>query len=587
MRRWMRWQTVVPRVLACVVGTMAVYYGATLAVRSHAVQAGTALVGSNVDIANASIELTYGHVHLGGLSVADPRCRDQALLTADHCELKIAAAPLLKKQIVIERARMSGVRFGGSESANRRGIDAGISASSGDPWFGDDGTTAMSQYLANLREHFGRLSIESFESVKRTSELCQRLPDQLSALDGRMQDFLDEAAALEEAIEAADKNRLRHDDTLANLPFRALALQKELDALHAESEKLPAELEKSRRAIVAARRQDEELVRQSPAPPRIDPDGLSQYLLRHAAARSMDDIIAGLRLIRRIIPETPSSRLRPRHGEDVLFAGISPRPRLLIRVLEIDGEMPSAGRPFKFRGRVENLTTTPALVDEPIRIRLSSVGASPVELRATIVRTASGARDEVFVDCRDIPIGDCVLGSADELQLKLAPSTASLSISVALTGDKLCGDVQFVRTDARIIPALGGGFASSMMENSLGESLSQAGAFATRISLEGTLDQPGYKLWSNLGTAVAEALDGAVQQHGEEHARTMLAEARQTMDEELACLEREIAEHQAKFARSTSSMPQRLEAIAKFQSHSERLSAEQPGRRLPDTSLFR
>jgi hypothetical protein len=112
-------------------------------------------------------------------------------------------------------------------------------------------------------------------------------------------------------------------------------------------------------------------------------------------------------------------------------------------------------------------------------------------------------------------------------------------------------------------------------------------SFATRITIDGTFDQPHCAVWSNLGPAVVEGVDRAVAKHAEQHTRTVLAEARRVVDERLATLERQVFDQQAKFTAFASDMPARLEKIARHQTRRERIAVERIGRRLPDNSILR
>jgi hypothetical protein len=157
---------------------------------------------------------------------------------------------------------------------------------------------------------------------------------------------------------------------------------------------------------------------------------------------------------------------------------------------------------------------------------------------------------------------------------------------MSVEGDSLSGEVQLVQQQVRISPVSGAEQKLPMGEV-LGESLGKVNSLATRISLDGTLEQPTCTLWSNLGPAVAEALGSGMQRHAEAHASAVLAEAKQQVDERLAELERQLADHRANLAIKTASMSQRIDTIARVHARRERISAEQVGRRLPTTSILR
>jgi uncharacterized protein (TIGR03545 family) len=429
--------------------------------------------------------------------------------------------------------------------------------------------------------------LDQLASVKRTTALCMRWPDQLSTLEARAAELDRQATALEGAVRAANANRLRHDATLSDIPAKVVALQKELNDLSTDVKRLPQELEKERRAVVALRRQDEQFLRTRLRPVAIEPELLNAYLLRQEASQCMEQLTGWLRCIRQVVPTTPATRQRPLRGEDVLFAGLRPRPNVLIRKLEMQGEAQVIGQPVAFRGLIQNLTPSAAIHSEPIQCRFSASGRTPMEVRFSVDRTGGIARDELFIDCHDLSLIEQLLGESDQLQLKLAPCTATLSVSMNATGDGLTGDIQLVHKDVRITPAIAGELGDLTISSPLNDTLGEIRSLATRISVQGTIDEPACKLWSNLGPAVAEALDRALERHADERIREILVEARRHVDERLAGLERRVADHQSKFASRFATMPGRIDAIAHHQVRGERISVEQLGRRLPNNSLFR
>jgi uncharacterized protein (TIGR03545 family) len=291
--------------------------------------------------------------------------------------------------------------------------------------------------------------------------------------------------------------------------------------------------------------------------------------------------------VRQVFPAKAIARRSERRGEDILFAGVRPRPALVIRNLEVQGETTALGQNVAFRGLLKNLTTSPALHDVPIQLKLSAVGSKPMEVRATVDRTRGQVRDELFVDCLDMSLGERTLGPAKTLQLKLGSCAGSLSVSLCVNDDKLSGDIQLVQKDVKITPTVAGKLSNTALGKSLSENLGEVSSLATRVSITGTLDQPSCTLWSNLGPAVAEAMDRAVEDLADAQARDALAEARRQVDEHLANLERQIADHQAKLAATLGNMPPRIDRIAHHQTRRERISVEQAGRRLPNNSLFR
>src|SRR4029077_8524878 len=126
---------------------------------------------------------------------------------------------------------------------------------------------------------------------------------------------------------------------------------------------------------------------------------------------------------------------RRKRGQDVYFAGCARRPDLLIRALDLRGSGRLSGQPFDLTGTLTNFANRPALSGQPMKLKLNTTGSLQVQLQATIDRTGPVAKDQFLVDCGGIVLPKFKLGHSDKLRLSIAPSTATLNISVTLDGN--------------------------------------------------------------------------------------------------------------------------------------------------------
>jgi len=139
----------------------------------------------------------------------------------------------------------------------------------------------------------------------------------------------------------------------------------------------------------------------------------------------------------------------------------------------------------------------------------------------------------------------------------------------------------------QITSAFQGELANVPLGAALDDTLGRVNCLATRVTIGGTLKEPTCALWSNLGPAVAEAMEQSLRRAADEHAKTLVIRAGKQVDERLAEIERQVVERQTKFATQTASLTRQLEGIAGDHVPRYRISAEQLGRRLPENSLFR
>jgi uncharacterized protein (TIGR03545 family) len=585
MRRWLDWHFVLPRVMALVVALLAIQYVLGVVARSVAIQACEAAMGASFKLGHARVSLVDRRVVFGGLRVVNERQPSENVLEADRCELKFAANPALHKQVVVEEGRISGLRFNGFLDA---AIDAKSAAKVGasSQWFKSDADLAARKWLDRLGGQFTLVVVKDFDSVARTETFCTNWSKQSASLESRLQELDSRAAELQQAIETAEANPLRNDKLLEDLRKKVGDVQKQFAEFRADVDKLPDVLETERRAIVAARRHDDQLVGKRLQLDSVEANSLSAYLLRDEAARQLNELVGWVRWMREMAPANAKAVAKATRGEDVLFAGCRPEPGILIRSLQLDGTARIAGQPIEMRGTLTNLSSAPRLHSEPIRLHLVGNGSMPLELQATIDRTSSTPRDELLVDCQGVLLHEMALGKAHQLGMSLAPSVGSLSVSVVVDGDKLSGDIQMVQQKVQITPALNGSGGETLTV-AMSDTLGRVNSIATRLSLGGTIQQPTCTLWSNLGAAVAEAMQRAVKRTGDQHAKALLVEAGRRVDERLAEVDRQMAERQTQFASKSIVITARLQKISTSESPRYRISSKEGGHRLPSNSLFR
>ena len=584
MSKWLNWQVVVPRVVAFVVVVLGVQYVLGIAARSLAVRSGEALTSGKVEVAHARVSLDAKRVVLSGLTLQGTGQFSKNTLAADRCELNFAAIPALRKQVVIESGRLSGLRFNGFDADCADHATPAKNATTAN-WFKADVDAAAQLWFDRLNGQLNLDAVKDFASVTRTEKFCTNWSKQSADLQSRLQALDTRASTLQKSIEAAEANPLRNDKALGDLKDQMASVRKDFVALQTEIDKLPDLLEDGRREIVAARRQDDQAAGKRLQVDAVEAGSLSAYLLQDEFATQLTELMTWVRAMRAMAP-ADAKIVSPNRGESVPFAGCQPRPDLLIRSLQLDGSARIAGQPVELSGLLMDLSSAPRLHPNPIRLHLVGSGQLPLDVRATIDHTQAIPREELIVECRGILLRSMKLGQQDQLSLAVAPSVGTLSMRVVVNGDNLNGEVQLVQQMVQMTPQYKGS-EGEVLSATMADTLGSVKSIATRVSLGGTIQQPTCNLWSNLGSEVAESVQRAVRRTGDHHAKALLAEAGRLVDERLANVDRQLTERQAEFAGQTTAISARLQRIAISESPRYRISSEKAGRRLPNNSLFR
>ena len=496
---------------------------------------------------------------------------------------------VLHKQVVVNKGSVDGLRFGTERFSSGALADAADNANPAATWFNAESTNAAREWLDHLYAQFQTNLVDQLESMRLTEELLNRWPQNSAALEDRVVEIKRRTNELQDRVHQAQANPLRHVDCLENVSDDATKLQADLAALSHDLEKLPDATDADRRAIVAARQQDEKFLREQLNFERIDPNALTAYLLQDQLAGPLSDLMGWVRWVRRTVPaETDADTASTsRRGHNINFPGCPRVPSLIVRSLDLHGSTLFGGQSVDLDGKLTDFSNHPAWHDQPIRLRLNATGSLPVDVQATIDRTGPVPKDQLLVDCGSIVLPKLRLGTSNKLRLSLAPTTATLNVSITLDGDKLSGDIQLVQKHVEIVPSVGPELEQVRMAAALEDSLSDVHSVASRISIRGTIDEPQWELWSNLGPAVAEALDHALARTTQIRAKQVLADAQQRVDERLTQLDRQTSDAQTALEQQLAGTAGTLDDLAERKDDDERLSQEQLGQRLPANSLFR
>lgn len=570
MRRLTRWQVWLPWTLLVGVLLLATQYTAGRLVRSSIVRTGEAVVGERVELGGARVSLARGDVTLHELRIAEAQSPTLSLLKAGICQLDLSPGALFARHKVAERGEVVGLEIGTPVAAD--GVPSAVAAG-----FDRRPVELTDQWLAHVESQFDRDLAGQFESVRLADELLARWPQRSAALRKRLRKLQQRAAELAAGVDNAQVNPLRHDEFLDTLPEQVAVLRGEFEQLAAEINKLPDAVETERRAIIAARRNDAELLHDALRVEAIEPNALAAYLLAGEVAGPAENLVGWLRWVRQVMPVEAAER-GGRQGRV---------PDWRVRMLAVQGTAWVGSLTLPLAGTIANLASDPVLAGRPIEVRLRTAGKLPLELAATIDRTRPLARDELVAEGQSIFLPMLRLGGADRLRLAVRPSVASLKVHVRVEGVKLLGDAQVVLTQPHITPEASGKLTRLQVTDALAQELRGVTSVTVRLSLSGTLDQPRWRLESDLGPVVSQTMTGALARAAERHSDELLVRSQRHVDEQLARLDRQMADLQAALLPQLAGRVRVLEQLAQRQQPPPRITPNRVGRRLPAGSLFR
>jgi uncharacterized protein (TIGR03545 family) len=509
IRHLVQWRYVLPRLAIALVLFVGTWLAIEPLLHSFLTRFGERIVRAKIDIDDVNVKLANADLTITGVQIANPRSLDRNLVEFDQATLDIATTSVLQRRLHVREARMSGVRFNTPRSKSGKVNLPPLSADVPEELeskLKSMGSGALRQFARIMAQDF----TEELLSIQLSRELAARWPEEYKQLEERAMKF---AKRIEE-IEAELKAPTNFANMATSFPDRVKevdALKQELLSIGHRLDDIREQAQRDREAIAIARRHDQEVLRRKLTLKDIDPQQLSEYLLDDELAGEATELLRWIRLARRYWPGDVEMADDDRQsGEDILFPGLKPLPRALVDKLRLEGTLDRNGTAVAWRGEMFNLTTDPAFVDQPLRIRAQLQGEMPVIVDATLDRRTSVARDRVVVSLPAIRQPARTLGRSDQLAVGIAPGELKLWAELNLEDEKLSGRMLVQQTQLQIntqlAPQLGPRLAKRLQEATKHVDTLQA-----EVKLAGTLDKPTWELKSNLGPQLAESMTVALR----------------------------------------------------------------------------
>lgn len=538
--RFLRFSYIVPRVILLLLLYLVAEVGSGYMLRSALISSGETAVGAKVEISQVKTSLLETRLLIRDLAVANPNSPMKNMVQAERIEIDFDSYALLRKKLIADYGIVSGMQFstpretsGELPASNETEKDK----SAAPDWVTPIAKDYAENWFADLETRFTGDAREQLESIRLAEELSERWPAKYKQLAESAAAIKANAKQLETQVQDAKKNPLRHVEFLSQLPAKTTELRRSLRDLQAEVATLPSQIEADRAAVLAARKHDEQLIREQLAVDSIDAKQLTNYLLGEQIMGPVEDVVSWVRWAREFVPPRGAVQpAEPKRGTDVFFAGTQQLPDMLVKAMRLEGHARMGGQPIELVGVVRDWTNQPELHAVPTTVELSTTGGLPIAVNGTLDRTDTTPRDTIFVEASDLLMPSAELGKQGKLQLAVAASRANVTMNVKLVGDEIEGDVDIVQQGIAITPNIAPNVLGGRLQPVLAASLSRIDRSNTRVVLGGTLDSPKVDFESSLGDELAVAINRAAGEVARAEGERLLAKGQQQVDEKLAKL---------------------------------------------------
>ncbi len=535
--RIFRWKAVGPLLgFLVVLGVLAVLFAEPVA-RETTEDAGTDLLGTEVDVAKLDLYPRETAVELRGLQVADPFEPRRNLVEAADLRLRLNPTALIEKKIVAEEFVLSGMRFGTARARPARPSSGGGFAP---------------RLVRALREWSGRFDVPllsltpidtvrqlvlnpgQLASVQAAQALAARTDSTRRALEEGFRSLdvgatVDSARALADRLQGADPRRLGVQGTRDAI----VSVRATLATLDSTRRRI-GELEQRVRGAVdllgsglqgldSARRRDYAFARSLLKLPSFEAPDIGKAFFGKVSIERFQQAVYWVELARHYMPpgllprEAPGPDRLRMAGTTVRFPKEHRYPSFLLEFGRIDfalgGDNPLRGA---YEATVRGLTSAPALYGRPTVISATRTARGSaiegIQVSAVLDHLGPRPRDSVVARARGVRLPAIDLPGAP---FRVEPGVGTSELVIALQGDRLFGRWA-IGSDRVRWASDTAGRPLNTLEQVVWRIVSGLSELRVAAQVSGTLARPELSVSSNLDRAIADRLKALV---GEEVAR--------------------------------------------------------------------
>ncbi len=527
-----RWKYVLPRLAVLLILGLLFRFGLDPALKWGLVTSGESSLGAKVEIASLRTSLWDGELVLQDLALANPQSPMRNLLEAGESRLQIDINALLHGHVVVQDGTIHDLKFDTDRETSGELAKAEEEADPSvfDPLLGS-ASEMGALWFDQLGDRLNADIVDQLQSPRLAKELQAKWPSQYDQLRQQVDNIRTRGRELQQSISEVKKNPLRGLQRLPELQAQLQITQEEVQTVQQAIANLPQQAEADRQAILAARKQDEALIRKQLQIGSLDGEGLTQTLLGQPVSQGLASALGWISWAREQLPakSTKPKSLRSR-GSTVLFT--QPQPGYWIQQLQLQGSAQLNGQSIQLVGTLTDASDAPHLVAEPMRLELHGSEALEVNVQVVLDRRGENPQDHLQLDCPQLAIAQRTLGNAEKLSMEVGSGVAHLEVDLTLSGDQLEGQIVFVQDSLQLKPRLANS-KNPQVSTALGKAMSGVERLEATVTLAGTLKKPKIKIDSDLGSQVATGLNVAVKQLLQERSDALLAKTRKQVDQQL------------------------------------------------------
>ncbi len=431
--------------------------------------AGSALVGAEVDIDGLDLSLTQARLKWDRLQVTDPKHTMRNLFETGRCDLNFEFWPLLSGKIIVENAQVSKFKPNTPRTSDGK-LPAKKKTKSAAQVYLQKTVHNLEQNIAQSTNiplgHFNKrintdslLKILNLQTPHKVDSLKKAIDQSYQKWQQRLKKLQldDDLKQVQMEIQSIHPAKIKTIGQLQKTLKTLKSVQKKLkmisDSLKTNKADLELELARLRNGVQTVNQWIQEDYRRALALakiPEISRENIARMLFGPTLVKRFKQYLTYIHTARYYAAKFKSTQPKKQHpprfkGQNIYFYSPNARPDWWIKQIKLSGE---TGSGLQLSGQVTNLVSDQRFIRRPTEIRIngSAKDGRSFALQGTLNYLQEKPRETFRLDYRNFPLKNVRIADSPYLPQKLTRGLGSLQASLVLNGNQIKSTIHFVVT---------------------------------------------------------------------------------------------------------------------------------------------
>ena len=587
----MRWSYLIPRLILVFILWSAVAFGLDPLLRYSATESVQTATGAKADIGELTTELFPPAITIDGSEIANASRPGTNLLEFEQLQMSLDGDALLRKNFVVEEARLTGVRFGTSRDDNGQ-LDRIVEdeESSEPSWIAEKLKNIGDEWLDELVEQArGQVDPNQLETYRTGKELHVKWDARLDELKLRVDLLKTQADGLKQQMDVAKRARpVDQIQLYLQIAQNGDLLLQNAQRLRVDVVGLTPEVQTDFARLDQARQNDQQRATQMIRLLKPDARRISESLIGEQMYLQLQQLLTWVESAKEYQQELKQQSRPERHrGHDFDFDLFEPSPRFLCRKVLVSGELMLNDQATPFVATISDVTNDPKLLGRPAEMELRSAGLNPIQLLVRYDATQDVPATDVAFQYSDSESKPINAGSSDKALLSGSLVNQKWTAQLRLIEEQLTGRIQ-LQSDLGSTSLTTDMTGGSYLSQAVADMTADISEVTASIAVNGSLTAPEIQVSSDLGPKLAAGFEQALVVQASQLKQQLVATIDQEVDKQRSRLVSELGTRYQKLLNDNdkviAGIQQARQLVASLQSG--RLDAGQVFRQVSESGVL-